>query len=145
MVSALAATDALQNVTVTKDKRQVDVQQPTQNFVPSNRQQIGGQHHYAANNEQIAAISPNYYRYVQKLFEDQQQPEQYQDGSKQIAPQPNQARHNTQPAKQFVYYNEPQVQYQQEIEQPPQLEPKVISEEEYLELVRRQNGESANN
>lgn len=72
-----------------------------------------------------------------------QQPQQYQDSSKEVAPQP---RYNTQPIKQnqYVYYNEPQVQYQPEVDSQQQLEPKVISEEEYLELVRRQNGQNVN-
>ncbi len=61
-VGALAATDAIEkigNATVTKDKRQI--QQPTQNFIPSNHQIGGGhQHHYAAaSNEQLAAVREN--------------------------------------------------------------------------------------
>lgn len=84
---------------------------------------------------------------MEKLLQNQQQqPQQYQDSSKDVPSQHNQPRLAAQPIKQnqFVYFNEPQVQYQPEIDQQQQLEPKVISEEEYLELVRRQNGESVN-
>ncbi len=42
-----------------------------------------------------------------------------------------------------MYFNEPQAQYQPAGENQHQLEPKVISEEEYLELVRRQNVENS--
>lgn len=49
----MTAADAIENVTVTKDKRQVD--QPTHSFVPSNHQ-IGAQHHYAASGEHINAV-----------------------------------------------------------------------------------------
>lgn len=53
---ALAATDAITNATVAKDKRQVQ-HESTPNFVPSNHQsQIGGQQHYAPSNEQISAV-----------------------------------------------------------------------------------------
>ncbi|XP_037036324.1 putative mediator of RNA polymerase II transcription subunit 12 [Bradysia coprophila] len=142
-VGALAAADAIGNVTVTKDKRQVE--QPTHSFVPSNHQ-IGGQHHYAASGEQITATPQNYYRYVQNLLQNQQQPQQYQDSPKEIPSHQSEPRHHAQPIKpaQFVYYNEPQAQYQPAVDNHHQLEPKVISEEEYLELVRQQYGENVN-
>lgn len=58
-IGALAAiTDATDgNVTVTKDKRQVQhVHDPAQNFVPSSHP-LGGQHNYDASSEQITAVS----------------------------------------------------------------------------------------